>query len=226
MGGIPTDVDGRVLANEKGDLVKGLYAAGECACVSVHGGNRLGTNSLLDIVVFGRRGGKAVSEFLKTADYSDIAKDVTNKTLEQNAHILGSTGKESVLEIRTELQKVMMDKCGIFRNEKELKECIAKIKELKERYKNISIQDKGKVFNTDLFEAIELDNLILSAEATAISALNRTESRGAHTREDFDKRDDANWMKHTFITKKDEGEPDIKYKPVVVTRYQPMERKY
>ena len=120
----------------------------------------------------------------------------------------------------------MMDKCGIFRNEKELKECIAKIKELKERYKNISIQDKGKVFNTDLFEAIELDNLILSAEATAISALNRTESRGAHTREDFDKRDDANWMKHTFITKKDEGEPDIKYKPVVVTRYQPMERKY
>lgn len=226
MGGIPTDIDGRVLANEKGDIIKGFYAAGECACVSVHGGNRLGTNSLLDIIVFGRRSGKAVSEYLKTAEYTQLSADVEEQTKKQIDTIKSSTGNENVTKIRTELQVMMMNKCGVFRNEKELNEGIEELKQLKERYKNISIQDKGNIFNTDLMEAIELGNLLDSAEATIYSAANRHESRGAHTREDYPKRDDENWMKHTFITKDNGSEPKITYKPVVVTRYKPMERKY
>jgi succinate dehydrogenase / fumarate reductase flavoprotein subunit len=226
MGGIPTNVDAEVLLNENGDIVKGLYAAGECACVSVHGANRLGTNSLLDIVVFGRRGGKKMAEFIKTADYSDISPSVAEKTKETINRIINSNGTEKVFSIRTRLQEIMMDKCGIFRNENDLKNLLAEIKELKERYKNISIQDKGTVFNTELMEAIELENLIINAEVTAYSALNRTESRGAHSREDFPNRDDNNWLKHTFIYENEGREPVIRYKPVTITKYQPMERKY
>ncbi len=226
MGGIPTNIDGAVYANEKGEFLKGLYAAGECACVSVHGGNRLGTNSLLDIIVFGRRGGKAISEFLKTAEFPELNANVKEYSENLVKEIHSKNGKEKVVEIRTELQNTMMDDCGIFRDETGLKRMSDKLNELKERYKNISIQDKGKVFNTDLIEAIELGNLLDTAEATVLSALNRTESRGAHMREDYPKRDDENWMKHTFIYKKDSAEPEIKYKPVVVTKYKPMERKY
>ena len=226
MGGIPTNVDAEVLLNENGDIVKGLYAAGECACVSVHGANRLGTNSLLDIVVFGRRGGKKMAEFIKTADYSDISPSVAEKTKETFNRIINSNGTEKVFSIRTRLQEIMMDKCGIFRHENDLKNLLAEIKELKERYKNISIQDKGTVFNTELMEAIELENLIINAEVTAYSALNRTESRGAHSREDFPNRDDNNWLKHTFIYENEGREPVIRYKPVTITKYQPMERKY
>ena len=226
MGGIPTNVECEVLADEKGNIVKGLYAAGECACVSVHGGNRLGTNSLLDLVVFGRRGGKRIAEFLQTADYSPINTTPAEKTKEQMDYYLTKTGSEKVYALRTELQEWMMDKCGIFRNEADLKSMIDKLNELKERFKNISIQDKGKVFNTDLMEAIELENLLINAEATVYSAYNRKESRGAHTREDFPNRDDVNWMQHTFIYKNDSGDPKIELKPVTVTRYKPMERKY
>jgi succinate dehydrogenase / fumarate reductase flavoprotein subunit len=226
MGGIPTDVDGRVLADEKGNKVTGLYAAGECACVSVHGGNRLGTNSLLDIVVFGRRGGKAIVDFLKTAELSEIKSNPAGKTQDKMKEYLAKSGNEKLYVLRTELQEWMMDKCGIFRNEADLKAMIEKLKELKERFKNISIQDKGTVFNTDLMEALEMENLLLNAEATVYSALNRNESRGAHTREDFPKRDDDNWMKHSFITINESGDPKITYKPVTVTRYKPMERKY
>jgi succinate dehydrogenase / fumarate reductase, flavoprotein subunit len=226
MGGIPTDVDGRVLADEKGNLVKGLYAAGECACVSVHGGNRLGTNSLLDIVVFGRRGGKAIVDFLKTAELPEIKSDPAGKTADKMKEYLAKTGTEKLYVLRTELQEWMMEKCGIFRNETDLKAMVVKLNELKERFKNISIQDKGTVFNTDLMEALEMENLLLNAEATVYSALNRNESRGAHTREDFPKRDDDNWMKHSFITINESGDPKITYKPVTVTRYKPMERKY
>jgi succinate dehydrogenase / fumarate reductase flavoprotein subunit len=226
MGGIPTDVDCHVLADEKGTLVKGLYAAGECACVSVHGGNRLGTNSLLDIVVFGRRGGKAIVDFLKTSDYSEITSKPEEKTKAQIKGVLSNTGSEKVYALRTELQEWMMDKCGIFRTEKDLQTMIDKLKELKERFKNVEIQDKGLVFNTDLMEAIELENLLYNAEATVYSAINRNESRGAHTREDFPARDDVNWMNHSFIFKNDNGDPKITLKPVTVTRYKPMERKY
>ena len=225
MGGIPTNVNCEVLADEKGNTVKGLYAAGECACVSVHGGNRLGTNSLLDLVVFGRRGGKAIGEFLKTAEYSEIKSGPESKTKEKMSWLLNNPGGEKVYKLRTELQEWMMDKCGIFRNEQDLSEMVSKLNELKDRYRNISIEDKGTVFNTDLMEALELDNLLANAEATVYSALNRKESRGAHTREDFPKRDDENWMKHTFIFE-NSGTPRIETKPVTVTRYKPMERKY
>lgn len=226
MGGIPTNVDAEVLLSEKGDIVQGLYAAGECACVSVHGANRLGTNSLLDLVVFGRRGGKKMAEFIKTADYPDINPSVIDKTKEAINRIINSNGSEKVFSIRTRLQEIMMDKCGIFRNEADLKNLLGEIKELKERYNNISIQDKGTVFNTELMEAIELENLLINAEVTVYSALNRTESRGAHTREDFPNRDDNNWLKHTFIYNNEGSDPVIRYKPVTITKYQPMERKY
>lgn len=227
MGGIPTNSDTEVLSDTKGSIVKGFYAAGECACVSVHGGNRLGTNSLLDIIVFGRRGGKKISEFLATAQRSEFKTDPAEKSEEIISNLLSKNGTEKVPVIRRELQENMMDKCGIFRNDKDLREMKELIKQYKERYNNISVQDKGKVFNTDLMEAIELGNLLDIAEATTHSALNRTESRGAHMREDFEKRNDAEWMKHTFITKGHDGnETTIEYKPVVKTRFEPMERKY
>jgi succinate dehydrogenase / fumarate reductase flavoprotein subunit len=227
MGGIPTNIDAQVLLNEKGDVVKGFYAAGECACVSVHGANRLGTNSLLDLVVFGRRGGKAIAKYLKDAEYTKIEGNIEERTREKLTRIMSYNGPERIAAIRTELQNNMMELCGIFRNENDLRKMIDKIKELKERYKNISLQDKGIVFNTDLIEAIELENLLDTAETITFGALNRKESRGGHTREDFPVRDDKEWMKHTFIYKSKNGDdPEINYKPVTVTRYQPMERKY
>lgn len=227
MGGIPTNYDAEVLADNKGTLVTGFYAAGECACVSVHGGNRLGTNSLLDIVVFGRRGGKKISQFLKTADHHEFKTDPADKTKEMMNNLLAQTGGENLSAIRRDLQQNMMDKCGIFRNEKDLTENKELIKQYKERYNHITVQDKSKVFNTDLIETIELGNLLDIAESINESALNRQESRGAHTREDFPKRDDAGWMKHTFITKNETGSnPKIEYKPVIKTRFEPMERKY
>jgi succinate dehydrogenase / fumarate reductase flavoprotein subunit len=227
MGGIPTNADAEVLSDTKGSVVKGFYAAGECACVSVHGGNRLGTNSLLDIVVFGRRGGKKMAEFLKDTEHADFNGDPAEKTKQLLANILNSKGTEKISKIRRELQENMMEKCGIFRDEKGLKEMKVILDGLKERYKNIGIQDKGTVFNTDLMEAVELGNMLDVAETIVDSAFIRTESRGAHTREDFPKRDDKNWMKHTFIWKTEKGkENKLDFKPVTVTRYQPMERKY
>jgi len=226
MGGIPTNYDTEVYADNNGKLITGFYAAGECACVSVHGANRLGTNSLLDIVVFGRRGGKKISEFLENAEYHSFNTDPKEKTRELMSGLLAQNGNEKISEIRKELQQSMMDRCGIFRNEKDLAENKELLKQFQERYKHITVQDKSKVFNTDLIEAIELGNLIDIAESINESALNRQESRGAHTREDFPKRDDAGWMKHTFITKNDSGDPKIDYKPVVKTQFEPMERKY
>lgn len=226
MGGIPTNFDTEVFADSSGTKVQGFYAAGECACVSVHGANRLGTNSLLDIVVFGRRGGKKISQYLETAEYHDFKTDPAEKTRALMSDLLAKNGNEKISEIRKDLQQSMMDKCGIFRNEKDLAENKEMIKQYKERYKNIGLQDKSKVFNTDLVEAIELGNLLNIAGSINECALNRQESRGAHTREDFPKRDDANWMKHSFITKNDSGDPKITYKTVVKTRFEPMERKY
>lgn len=226
MGGIPTNAKCEVLMNESGEVVRGLYAAGECACVSVHGANRLGTNSLLDLVVFGRRGGKAIKEFLKTAAFTEVHENADNKSKEMISNLLTSNGTEKIVSIRTELQNTMMDDCGVFRTKEGLQKMIVKLQELKERFKNISVQDKSKVFNTDLVEAMELENLLITAEATVHGAYQRTESRGAHTREDFPLRNDQEWMKHTFAFQNKEGEPDLKYKPVVVTRFQPMERKY
>ncbi len=226
MGGIPTNVDCEVLKNEKGDIVKGLYAAGECACVSVHGGNRLGTNSLLDLVVFGRRGGKAIADFLKDAKFHEISESAADRTRNVIESIMENKGTEKISNLRTELQNNMMELCGIFRNEQDLRRMIEILRDLRERAKNVFLQDKGRVFNTELIGALELHNLLDTAEATVFSAYARQESRGAHTREDFTSRNDAEWMKHSFAFMKDGGVPELKYKPVTITRYQPMERKY
>ena len=228
MGGIPTDVDARVVVDARNTPLPGLYAAGEVACVSVHGANRLGTNSLVDIVVFGRRGGKAMAEYVSRhggTDFPDLPPDPEEKTRELINRLLSSTGKEKAVTLRTELQGTMMDNVSVFRTADTIKTALAKIEELKERYNNLAIDDKGMKFNTDLMEALELHNLIVTAETIALSALNRKESRGAHYREDFPKRDDKNWLKHTLLYKGD-GKPRFAYKPVVITRFKPQERKY
>ncbi|MEU6505551.1 MULTISPECIES: succinate dehydrogenase flavoprotein subunit [unclassified Streptomyces] len=229
MGGIPTNVEGEVLADNT-TVVPGLYAAGEVACVSVHGANRLGTNSLLDINVFGRRAGIAAAEYAHKADFVELPENPEAFVVEQIERLRNSTGNERVATIRRELQETMDANVMVFRTEQTIKTAVEKIAELRERYKNVAIQDKGKRFNTDLLEAIELGNLLDLAEVMAVSALARKESRGGHYREDYPNRDDVNFMRHTMAYREvgDDGAESIRldYKPVVQTRYQPMERKY
>ncbi|MET7854707.1 succinate dehydrogenase flavoprotein subunit [Streptomyces avermitilis] len=229
MGGIPTNVEGEVLSDNT-TVVPGLYAAGEVACVSVHGANRLGTNSLLDINVFGRRAGIAAAEYSATAGYLELPEDPAAQVVSQVEHLRASTGTERVAALRLELQETMDANVMVFRTEQTIKTAVEKIAELRERYRNVSIQDKGKRFNTDLLEAIELGNLLDLAEVMAVSALARKESRGGHYREDYPNRDDVNFMRHTMAYREvgDDGTESIRldYKPVVQTRYQPMERKY
>lgn len=226
MGGIPTDKDGRVISNADGKIVQGFYAAGECACVSVHGANRLGTNSLLDLIVFGRRGGKAIAEFLKSAEEPKLAVGAGEWTRATVDEIKSRKNGEKGAPVRTEMQQTMMDECGIFRSGEGLTKAKQKMAELKERSRNVAIDDKGMQFNTDVLEAIELRNLVDTAEIVVECALNRTESRGAHSREDFPDRDDANWLKHTMAYKGAEGRAEIGYKSVNITRYQPKKRVY
>jgi succinate dehydrogenase / fumarate reductase flavoprotein subunit len=227
MGGIPTDIDGRVLSDNKGTIVQGFYAAGECACVSVHGANRLGTNSLLDLIVFGRRGGKAIAEYLKAgATEPKLKANAGEKTKAQVEQIKARTGGEKAVEIRTELQNIMMEHCGIFRNGEGLQKAKTKIAELKQRSRQAVIDDKGTQFNTDVLEAIELENLVDTAEVVVECALNRQESRGAHSREDFPDRNDTEWLKHTMAYQKADGRPEIGYKDVVLGKYKPKARVY
>ncbi|MDX2594091.1 MULTISPECIES: succinate dehydrogenase flavoprotein subunit [Streptomyces] len=229
MGGIPTNVEGEVLADNT-TVVPGLYAAGEVACVSVHGANRLGTNSLLDINVFGRRAGIAAAEYSHKADFVELPENPESLVVEQIERLRTSTGNERVATIRRELQETMDANVMVFRTEQTIKTAVEKIAELRERYRNVAIQDKGKRFNTDLLEAIELGNLLELAEVMAVSALARKESRGGHYREDYPNRDDVNFMRHTMAYREvgADGSESVRldYKPVVQTRYQPMERKY
>ncbi|MGI5137529.1 MULTISPECIES: succinate dehydrogenase flavoprotein subunit [unclassified Streptomyces] len=229
MGGIPTNVEGEVLADNT-TVVPGLYAAGEVACVSVHGANRLGTNSLLDINVFGRRAGIAAAEYAEAAEYVELPENPAQLVIDQIEGLRASTGTERVAELRRELQETMDANVMVFRTEQTIKTAVEKIAELRERYKNVAIQDKGRRFNTDLLEAIELGNLLELAEVMAVSALARKESRGGHYREDYPNRDDVNFMRHTMAYREvgADGTESIRldYKPVVQTRYQPMERKY
>jgi succinate dehydrogenase / fumarate reductase, flavoprotein subunit len=224
MGGIPTNKFGEVL-NENGAPYPGLYAAGEAACVSVHGANRLGTNSLLDLIVFGKYAGLRAAEYAQQADFAPLPADPTEYTRQQFDALRNGDGKENLTDISNAMKKMMFDDVGVFRTEEGMQRAIDTLAELRERYKHVRVQDTGKIFNTDLLNAWELGNLLELAEVVAISALNRKESRGGHAREDFPKRDDQNWLKHTMAWKRGE-KVEIGYKPVVITKYQPKERVY
>jgi succinate dehydrogenase / fumarate reductase flavoprotein subunit len=225
MGGIPTNARGEVLIDEKNSIMPGLYAAGETACVSVHGANRLGTNSLLDIVVFGREAGKRAAEYANGVDYISLPKDVTGFVDQQLEALRDGDGSEKVADIRREMQEVMFEHVGVFRVDEGMKAAVEKIGELKERFKRVRVDDQGRIFNTDVLEAWELGCLLDLAEVTAVSALERKESRGAHAREDYDKRDDKKWMRHTLAWQTPKG-VKLSYKPVTVTRFEPKERVY
>jgi succinate dehydrogenase / fumarate reductase flavoprotein subunit len=225
MGGIPTDVDGRVLIDKENSPLPGFYAAGECACVSVHGANRLGTNSLVDIVVFGRRAGRDMARFIAENDFTPLPPEPDGQACEEVDRLLHSTGSESAAAIRQELQEVMMDNVGVFRIEEQMQAAVDKVHQLQARYQRIRLQDKGSRFNTELLEAFELGYLLDLAELTAESALARQESRGAHSREDYPERDDENWLKHTLAYRTENG-VELKYKPVSITRFEPKPRTY
>lgn len=226
MGGIPTDLDGRVLVNNT-ETLPGFYAAGECACVSVHGANRLGTNSLVDLVVFGRRAGKHAAEFIKTAELPPLPVDADAYSRDQVARLLSkqSGPTEKVGAIRQTLQTEMFDKAGVVRTDRGLREMTTILDELKLRYGRVAIDDHTRTFNTDLLEALELGYLLDLSECIVAGALGRTESRGAHYREDYPDRDDQNWLNHTMVWKTSGGLHFDK-KPVSITTFQPKERKY
>ena len=232
MGGIPTDIDGKVLGewDEKAGrqaVVPGFYAAGECACVSVHGANRLGTNSLLDILVFGRRAGLAMARDLRTSPEADPDPEAELRVSQSISELLARQDGERAAPIRSELQEVMFNKCGVFRNDELLSSCRESVRELKERARNLVVDDKGCRYNTDLGEALELGFLLDCAEATVESAHARHESRGAHAREDFPNRDDERWLTHTLAYRNpDGGAPRLAYKPVAVTKFEPKPRVY
>jgi succinate dehydrogenase / fumarate reductase flavoprotein subunit len=225
MGGIPTNKYGEVIVDDKGATVPGLFAAGECACVSVHGANRLGTNSLLDIVVFGKHAGLKAAEYAKSAGFENLPGDAESGARSAFEALRTGSGRENAFDIANEMKQVMFADVGIYRNEKDMQSALDKVRELKERFKNVGVTDTGKIFNTELLNAWELGNLLDIAEVVAVSALNRKESRGGHSREDYPDRDDANWLKHTLIARKN-GKLEINYKPVVITKHQPKARVY
>ncbi|OJV56844.1 MAG: succinate dehydrogenase flavoprotein subunit [Cellulomonas sp. 73-145] len=248
MGGVPTNIRGEVLRNET-DVIRGLYAAGECACVSVHGSNRLGTNSLLDINVFGKRSGIAAAEYAADAEWVDLPENPAESVEAELEGIRTRPDGERVADIRRDLQQTMDTNAQVFRTAESLTQALEDVKALQKRYQAVSVQDKSRTFNTDLLEAVELGFLLDVAETVVVGALNRNESRGGHFREDFPKRDDAGYMRHTLAYRRplsvDPAETDgdqegsfhrvtpfddyqlvLGSKPVTVTRYQPMERKY
>lgn len=224
MGGIPTNIKAEVL-RDNDTVVPGLYAAGECACVSVHGANRLGTNSLLDINVFGKRAGIYAVEYAKDAKFVDVPADAVAETVKLIEHMRNARGTEKIAVIRKELQDTMDKNAQVYRTEESLNEALDKIKELRARYENIQVQDRGLRFNTDLLEAIELGFLLDLAEVLAFTSRERRESRGGHFREDYETRNDEKFMVHSMAYKKGD-QIDLGWKPVVITNYPPMERKY
>ena len=224
MGGIPTNIKAEVL-RDNDTVVPGLYAAGECACVSVHGANRLGTNSLLDINVFGKRAGIYAVEYAKDAKFVDVPEDAIAETVKLIEHMRNATGTEKIAVIRKELQDTMDKNAQVYRTEESLNEALDKIKELRQRYEHIQVQDRGMRFNTDLLEAIELGFLLDLAEVLAFTARERRESRGGHFREDYETRNDEKFMVHSMAYKT-ESDIKIDWKPVTITNYPPMERKY
>ena len=224
MGGIPVNAEGNV-TDENNRSVPGLYAAGECSCVSIHGANRLGCNSLLDLVVFGRRAGMHILENLDRLDWIGPPETPERDAVERIGRLMENKKGEKPVGLRRELQQTMMDGCAVFRDEPGLRKVVETIGELEQRARNISIDNSGKRFNTDLIDGLELLNMIPLAEAIAASALNRTESRGAHSRQDYPERDDVHWLNHTLVRRTHEG-VSIDLKPVAITRFQPKARTY
>ena len=227
MGGIPTDIYARVLSDADGSILPGVYSAGESACVSVHGANRLGTNSLLDIVVFGKRAGQSMVDYVSSTKPSTLSENAAEELKNKIERLLEKEHNPefSVPRIREELQDSMEENAKIFRSEESLNTQTNILKNLRDRYQNVTISDKGTVFNTELLEAIELEYLLDMSDTTVASALARKESRGAHSRIDHIERDDKNWLKHSFAFK-DGGEVKLKYKDVELGKYEPKERKY
>jgi succinate dehydrogenase flavoprotein subunit len=226
MGGIPTDADARVVLGTEETPVPGLYAAGECACVSVHGANRLGTNSLLDIVVFGRRGGRHMAGFVKQTDRSALPERPEGFVSDILSELLGRPEGYNAADIRSELQENMYDLAFVVRSEESLGKMQGILQGLRERYERVYVQDPGKVFNTELMEVVELGFLLDCADALVAAALARHESRGGHYREDHPLRDDANWLQHSLAYREEDGSVRLEHKPVKVGPYVPMERKY
>jgi succinate dehydrogenase / fumarate reductase flavoprotein subunit len=226
MGGIPTNKYGEAVIDENNTVMPGLYAAGEVACVSVHGANRLGTNSLLDLIVFGKHSGLRAAEYALGVDFQPLPEDPTELTRSQFDRIRNAQGNEKILEISGKMKSVMMDCVGMFRTGEGMQSALETVRELRERYLHIPLHDQGKIFNTEMINIWELGNLLEIAEVVTVCALARTESRGAHARDDFPKRDDVNWLKHTLSWVKPNGEIELRYKPVVITKYQPKERVY
>ncbi len=219
MGGIKTDYNGRT-------AIEGYYSAGESACVSVHGANRLGGNSLLDTVVFGRRAGIDIAEYLKDAAFTKFDESLIKRDEEIFEKLKKSNGKERHGLLKAELQEEMRANVGVFREEKAMKKAVKKIEELKERAKNIVVDDKSKLFNTDIVEAFEFSNILLIAEVIANGAILRKESRGAHYRNDYPERDDENWLKHTLATLGDNGNIKFDFSEVSITKFKPQPRTY
>ncbi|MEM6782800.1 MAG: succinate dehydrogenase flavoprotein subunit, partial [Bacteroidota bacterium] len=231
MGGIPTNVDGQVVRGvdntNPDDFVDGFYACGECGCVSVHGANRLGTNSLLDLVVIGRRTGMAMARAINEGKtLHPMVDNPEKRTRELLDELLSRDKGEPTVAVRTDLQETMMKNVSVFRNEDTLSEAMSDLGTLRQRARNVVVQDKGTRFNTDLMDAVEIGFMVDYAEAIAGSARHRTESRGAHLREDFPKRNDDKWLRHTLFFSDGNGTIDMGEKPVTITRFQPKERKY
>jgi succinate dehydrogenase / fumarate reductase flavoprotein subunit len=225
MGGIPTNKYGEVVIDEQNTVLPGLYAAGECACVSVHGANRLGTNSLLDLIVFGKHAGLRAAEFALGAQFQTLPANPTEFADAQLDAICNSNGEEKSFVLGNEMKSVMFDEVGVFRTESGMKLALDKVHELQGRLKHVRRPDQGRIFNTEMINIWELGNLLDLAEITTVAAMARTESRGGHAREDFPKRDDANWLKHTLAWIEN-GVIRLGYKPVTITKYQPKERVY
>lgn len=225
MGGIPTNNDGQVVRDAQGTVVPGLYAAGECACVSIHGANRLGTNSLLELLVFGRRAGAQAVRDLDHLQFVDIPKDAGEVSQQQVEEMKNRSGGVKVADIRARMQESMTRNLSVSREATGIQETLSLVQELKKDYQQVSVDDKGSMFNIDLMEAMELGHMLNIAEVMCRGALDREESRGAHYRSDFTSRDDVTWLRHTMATKAGD-ELQMDYKPVTITRFEPKERTY
>ena len=225
MGGIPTDIHGRVVSDNRGTLMEGLYAVGECACVSVHGANRLGTNSLLDLVVFGRRAGRHMADYVNHVDPTPLPADAADFARQWISRLTDKKKGPHGGHILEKMQTAMMENVGVYRNETGMAKTVKQLETLREQYGLVRAQDQGASFNTDLLELIELGNLADLVFITAVSALNRRESRGAHSREDYPERDDPNWLKHTLACLEG-NRVKLDYRDVDVSIWEPKPRKY